>query len=315
MRPKISVITPTRNREKTLNRVFKSLSNQNYKDFEWLVCDDASTDSTLKLLKKYKKIAKFKIRIFAFNKRAGKPTIDNYCLKRAKGDFIVFADSDDSFKNNSFDNFIKEWNKIPNKFKVITFAIISRCLGSDGKPLEPKLNLKVKSISYEDLIYKQKKDKEKWLFINKKILKKFKFPEIDYYVPEGLTWIKVSKKYKLWILDNCYRIFYSDTTNSITHSSKINYPIGQINALEFFIKSKLKKKENNFYKLLINFYRFKFINNIFFKYKLTNKIKTKKTFTFSAVTIGFLLFVKDLIFLNIRNEKFYKNKHEPIEIK
>ena len=54
-------------------------------------------------------------------------------------------------------------------------------------------NLKVKSISYEDLIYKQKKDKEKWLFINKKILKKFKFPEIDYYVPEGLTWIKVSK--------------------------------------------------------------------------------------------------------------------------
>ena len=92
MRPKISVITPTRNREKTLNRVFKSLSNQNYKDFEWLVCDDASTDSTLKLLKKYKKIAKFKIRIFAFNKRAGKPTIDNYCLKRAKGDFIVFAE-------------------------------------------------------------------------------------------------------------------------------------------------------------------------------------------------------------------------------
>ena len=38
MRPKISVITPTRNREKTLNRVFKSLSNQNYKDLNgWYV--------------------------------------------------------------------------------------------------------------------------------------------------------------------------------------------------------------------------------------------------------------------------------------
>ena len=69
-------------------------------------------------------------------------TYDNYCLKRAKGDSIVFADSDDSFKNNSFDNFIKEWNKIPNKFKVTTFAIISRCLGSDGN-LGSKLNLKL----------------------------------------------------------------------------------------------------------------------------------------------------------------------------
>ena len=52
---------------------------------------------------------------------------------------LLFADSDDSFKNNSFDNFIKEWNKIPNKFKAQLFAIISRCLGSDGKPLDRSL--------------------------------------------------------------------------------------------------------------------------------------------------------------------------------
>ena len=113
MKIDISVITPTRNRADTLHRVYKSLKNQKYKNFEWLVCDDASNDNTLHLLKKYKKESKFKIRIFSFKERAGKPKIDNFCLKRAVGKFVVFADSDDAFKSNSFADFIKEWKSVP----------------------------------------------------------------------------------------------------------------------------------------------------------------------------------------------------------
>ena len=65
---KISVITATRNRANTLYRVFKSLKNQTYKNFEWIVCDDASSDNTIKLLKKYKNEANFNISIFHFKK-------------------------------------------------------------------------------------------------------------------------------------------------------------------------------------------------------------------------------------------------------
>ena len=56
MNPKISVITATRNRENTLNRVFDSLKKQTFKNFEWIVCDDASNDNSLKLLRKFKKM-------------------------------------------------------------------------------------------------------------------------------------------------------------------------------------------------------------------------------------------------------------------
>lgn len=315
MKTKISVITPTRNRAKTLHRVFKSLNSQIFKNFEWIVCDDASNDNTINLLKKFKKQAKFKMKIYSFSERAGKPKIDNFCVKQAEGEFVVFADSDDSFKNNSFKDFINEWKIIPKNIKINTFAIISRCIYSNGKPLEPKLNPVKKNISYENLIYEQRKNKEKWLFINMKILKKYKFPEIDYYVPEGLTWIKISKKYNLWILDNCYRIFYSDTENSITHSSKIDYPIGQLKTLEFFIKREIKKKGKNTLLMLINFYRFKFINNLFFNYRLNNNINFNKGFKYYAILIGLLLFLKDLVFSNIKNENFIKNKNDPIEIK
>ena len=47
----ISVITPTWNRADYLIRVYNSLLSQSYKKFEWLVCDDNSTDNTIEVAK------------------------------------------------------------------------------------------------------------------------------------------------------------------------------------------------------------------------------------------------------------------------
>lgn len=48
---KLSVITATYNAEKFLFRVIKSLQEQTDKDFEWIISDGASSDSTLEILK------------------------------------------------------------------------------------------------------------------------------------------------------------------------------------------------------------------------------------------------------------------------
>ena len=68
-------------------------------------------------------------------------------------------------------------------------------------------------------------------------------------------------------------------------------------------------------KTLINYQRFLFINNIFFNYDI-KEIKSMNflnKFTFKF--LGFFLFIKDLIFFNIENEKFKKNLSKPFEIK
>lgn len=309
MTPSISVITATRNRAHTLNRVFKSLNKQNFKKFEWIVCDDGSDDQTINLLKKFKKKANFKIRIFHFKKRAGKPRIDNFCIKQSLGEFIVFADSDDAFKKNSFADFIKEWSKIPNKTKKKTFALISRIVTSDGETLENKFNIENKSISLIDL-NNRTQAKEKWLFIKKNIINKYKFPEIDYYVPEGIIWQKISKKYNVWIMDNCYRIFYSDTSNSITFSKKINYTIGQLKSLELEILG--NKDINN--KALLNYYRYLYINNLFFKYKIKEIHINNHLLKYTLKTLGFILFLKDFTFSKINKETYKKNLANPVEI-
>ena len=309
MKPKISVITATRNRAHTLNRVFKSLNKQVFRKFEWIVCDDGSDDQTIKLLKEFKKKANFRIRIFYFEKRAGKPRIDNFCIKQSSGEFIVFADSDDAFKKNSFADFIKEWSKIPYKTKKKTFAIISRVVTAEGKPLESKFNLENKSISLIDLNNCTQR-KEKWLFIKRNIINKYKFPEIDFYIPEGIVWEKISKKYNVWILDNCYRIFYSDTSNSVTFSKKINYTIGQLKSLELEI---LKNKNINNWTLL-NYYRYLYINNLFFNYQIKEIQINNYLLKYIFKTLGFILFLKDSIFSKINKEIYEKNFTNPIEL-
>ena len=49
----ITVFTPTYNREHLLTRLFNSLREQTFKDFEWLIVDDGSTDNTHDVAQKF----------------------------------------------------------------------------------------------------------------------------------------------------------------------------------------------------------------------------------------------------------------------
>ena len=52
---RITVFTPTYNREKSISRVYESLKKQTYKNFEWLIIDDGSIDNTKDVIEKFKK--------------------------------------------------------------------------------------------------------------------------------------------------------------------------------------------------------------------------------------------------------------------
>ena len=55
-KPKFSIITVVKNDEKKISHTIKSIINQSYKNFEFLIIDGKSTDKTLHQIKKYKKI-------------------------------------------------------------------------------------------------------------------------------------------------------------------------------------------------------------------------------------------------------------------
>lgn len=90
----VSILIPVHNSEKYLNDCLKSLVSQSYKNIEIIAIDDQSSDSSYKILKAFNKKYK-KIRLYRNVKRYGIVMTLNRLLKKAKGDYIAFMDSDD----------------------------------------------------------------------------------------------------------------------------------------------------------------------------------------------------------------------------
>ena len=86
----ISVIIPTYNRANFLKKAIDSVLAQTFKDFEFIVVDDGSTDETKVLIKGYKGRIKY---IYQDNK--GPASARNAGIKESKAEFITFLDSDD----------------------------------------------------------------------------------------------------------------------------------------------------------------------------------------------------------------------------
>lgn len=93
LKPTISIIIPVYNVEKYLRQCLESLINQTYKEIEIICVNDESPDNSLEILNEY---AKSDERIVIVNKKnEGVSAARNAGLKVAKGEYIMFVDSDD----------------------------------------------------------------------------------------------------------------------------------------------------------------------------------------------------------------------------
>lgn len=94
----VSVIMPVYNVEKYLPAALDSLINQNLKNIEIICVDDCSTDSSWSILQEYSK-KDSRIKIFQ-QPKGGAGAARNYGMKEAKGEYLLFLDSDDLFKDS-----------------------------------------------------------------------------------------------------------------------------------------------------------------------------------------------------------------------
>ncbi|MCK5533663.1 glycosyltransferase family 2 protein [bacterium] len=94
MKPFISVIIPTYNRQEFLKIALQSVLNQTLQDFELLIIDDGSTDNTREMVKSFNNQ---KIKYF-YQKNQGVSSARNRGIKLAQAPFISFLDSDDTWK-------------------------------------------------------------------------------------------------------------------------------------------------------------------------------------------------------------------------
>lgn len=139
---KVSCIMPTHNRSDLLARALDSLQAQSLKEIEIIVVDDASTDQTQDLLEERMKQDQ-RIIVLKNDENAGPAFSRNKGYQAAKGEFVIFLDSDDYFLP-----FMLERSYALAKLYQSELVVFERILAEDGQlpmipDLTPAVNLKI----------------------------------------------------------------------------------------------------------------------------------------------------------------------------
>lgn len=195
---KFTVFTPCYNGEKTIHRVFKSMNNQTYSNWEWIIINDGSTDNSDRVIKKLISNSVFEEKIYYIKQEnLGKHLAWNKAVSMASGDFFVPADCDDEFISETLDFFNKKANELRNSsFCDSDLSGISVCCYDKvsgnliGTPY-PEDGI----ISHDiELVYKYHVRGEKWGCVRVDLLKKRPFPEIKgHFYNESYLWFSFAK--------------------------------------------------------------------------------------------------------------------------
>lgn len=113
--PKFSIVIPVYNVEKYIKRTLDSIKNQTFKDYEVIVVNDGSTDKSMDIVKKYD------VKIIN-SKHVEVSEARNVGARQAKGDYLIFLDSDDWWDKNLLKEINNSLNNNPDlvRFQVRT---------------------------------------------------------------------------------------------------------------------------------------------------------------------------------------------------
>jgi len=196
----LTVFTPTYNRGYCLHQVYESLCSQTSSDFEWLVIDDGSTDTTKELVAGW--IAEGTIKItYYYKENGGMHTGHNSAYELITTVLNVCIDSDDYMPNTAIELILEFWKTHGNE-KVA--GIVGLDADNNGTIIGSKFPANLKQSTLEAIYYKHKVTGDKKLILRTEVVKKYpKYPvfEGESFVPLGILYLRIDQDYELLCLN------------------------------------------------------------------------------------------------------------------
>ncbi len=135
--PLVSIIVPCYNAEKFIEACINSVILQDYKNWECIMINDGSKDSTLNLIKSFES-KENRICVFT-QENLGVAAARNKGIDQAKGEFLFFLDQDDILSHHSISTFVKSFdnNDIITGITVTT-TFVNEKINKVSQLLHPK---------------------------------------------------------------------------------------------------------------------------------------------------------------------------------
>lgn len=222
----LTVFTPTYNRANTLRRTFESLIKQNFRDFEWLIIDDGSTDETASIAMTFKEEANFLVRYY-HQEHGGKHRAYNKALELAAGNYFFTVDSDDWLTVNSLEDIAH--NLSVNKGLDSVCGLMALKQNANGRIYGsrfPESPMITKWLQLEKL----KCNGERSLVFKTKIARQYPFPIIpgETFVTENVVYEKIGRDWSFLATNNSLTVceYQSDGLTENIYKLMLDNPVG-----------------------------------------------------------------------------------------
>lgn len=240
----LTIITPTYNRAKELNKLYDSLCRQTCGDFKWLIVDDGSTDETTGVVKGFQNSSSFPID-YVYKQNGGKHTALNLGISQIDSPLTFIVDSDDYLTEDAVENIKKIYEKYNNNSAICGYSFLRAF--PDGK-VNGKLFSENELIgSYIDTrINCDDTCADKAEVYLTRCLQEFPFPEYENerFLSEDLVWIRISRKYKMVHINKVIYIgnYLEGGLTNNRRQHNIKSPLGCMNRAIEFMQHDIKFK-------------------------------------------------------------------------
>ena len=310
--PLISILTATWNRGDYLHKVWQGLSNQTYKNFEWIVANDGSNDDTVNIIKSLSIKSSFKIKFINANIRIGKARLDNEMIKYSDGEFLLSNDSDDCLLPNTLLDLINTWKTIPDLKKKLYLGVLALCADVNNNIQTTGYieNNKIKDMEYSD--FQVESHGDALVMVRKDLIGERKFLEVDFLIHEGSLWNELYINKRIIFLQKILKIMDRSAPHSVSFGNKMEYNRGKAFAI--------MKMENKFFfyrkniftrlKIVIVYFRYSYLGDISFYKSIKNwPILNRNIFLILLYPVGLIFALRDLMLGKVvkTHKEFDKN--------
>lgn len=239
---RFTAFTPTRNRAHVLHRVYDSLRAQTFRDFEWLVVDNESTDDTAALMAGWQAEADFPIRYIVQENR-GVHVSWNRASAEARGELLLFIRSADVVIPTAMERFDAIWRSIPDAERAGYSGVTVNCIDKEGRLVGTEFPEPVLDSNSSEIRFRYKVKGEKWGFQRVDIMRAHPLPVVEGYhgyMPEAIIWRAIGRQYKTRFVNERLRIYWQDQASSISGSRMQDRALGGMLEAEALLNNDMR---------------------------------------------------------------------------
>lgn len=210
--PYVSIVTPVFNRALTMPRTIASIEAQTYRNFEYIIVDDGSTDDIDSIVFPFMNSTNIPV-LYIKKDNGGVHTARNAGLNRARGFLYIELDSDDELLPSALQTFVDVWNTEEVKKDISIREVVAQCVNEKGERCGEPFPSGINNFSLRKSHFLCNATKGEHIGCSLTSVRKahpYPEPEGVTFYTESILWVKLDTEYRSYYINDVLRIYHSE---------------------------------------------------------------------------------------------------------